>query len=120
MIDACKAWPLRPYSPPPCHVGMVDRAFHPHPRLDMQLSWSEGTTCTTSPSEKKLPTLGPSVVPHTTRLPSFNAFKTGLFQVSPLSTNPIEREETEVDWTASPIQPECGSEGTGGRKPTQL
>lgn len=124
VIHACKACPLRPYLPPPRLRAMADRAFHPHPRSDLQLSWWEGEEDVHDLSlGEETPYVGScsSIVRiESSRLPRWIAFTTGLFPVSSLSINPIEREETEVDWTASPIQPECGSEGTGGREPTRL
>ena len=90
----------------------------------MQLSWWEGEEDVHDPSlGEETPYVGScgSIVRIAiSRLPSLIAFTTGLFPVSSLSIGFVEREETEVDWTASPIQPECGSEGTGGREPTQL
>ena len=40
---------------------MVDRVLYPQPPSNVRLSWSEGTTCTTSPSENKLHETGPAL-----------------------------------------------------------
>ena len=40
---------------------MVDRVLYPQPPSNVRLSKSEGTTCTTSPSENKLHETGPAL-----------------------------------------------------------